>query len=35
MNVCGLNSKLKYNVLQDYMQQFCTKCLTEMFDRNV
>ena len=22
INVCGLNSKLKYNVLQDYMQQF-------------
>ena len=29
INVCGLNSKLKYNVLQDCMQQFEVVCLTE------
>ena len=29
VNVCGLNGKLKYNVLQDYMHQFGVVCLTE------
>ena len=29
INISGLNSKLKYNVLQDYMQQFEVVCLTE------
>ena len=29
INVCGLNSKLKYTVLQDCMQQFEVVCLTE------
>ena len=29
INVCGLNSKLKYTILQDYMKQFDAICLTE------
>ena len=29
VNVCGLNSKLKYTILQDYMKQFDAICLTE------
>ena len=29
INVCGLNSKLKYTILQDYMKQFDSICLTE------
>ena len=29
VNVCGLNSKFKYTILQDYMKQFDAICLTE------
>ena len=29
VNVCGLSSKLKYTILQDYMKQFDAICLTE------
>ena len=29
VNVCGINSKLKYTILQDYMKQFDAICLTE------
>ena len=29
VNACGQNSKWKYNVLQDYMQQFDAVCLAE------
>ena len=29
INVCGLNSKLRYTILQDYIQKFDIVCLTE------
>ena len=29
VNICGLISKFKYKILQDYMQQFHAVCLTE------
>ena len=29
VNVCGLDSELKYTILQDYMKQFDAICLTE------
>ena len=29
INVCGLNSKLRYTILQSYIQKFDIVCLTE------
>ena len=29
INVCGLNSKLRYTILQDYIQKNDIVCLTE------
>ena len=29
INVCGLNSNLRYTILQDYIQKFDIVCLTE------
>ena len=29
LNVCGLASKLKYNIIQEYIEKFDIICLTE------
>ena len=29
LNVCGLHSKLKYNILQNYIKKYDVICLTE------